>query len=121
MTTHNAVRERSYEFAKRIIGLVRYIGQDRVTTALCQQLMRAGTSIGANVEEAQAAQSKRDFVHKMSIARKESREAHYWLRLFRDCEVAPPSRLGNMIEECDQLVRILTSIVRTAEARQQKE
>ena len=109
------IRERSYAFALRTIKLAKRLQRDQLGTVLWRQLLRSGTSVGANVEEAQAAQSKRDFVHKISIARKEAHENHYWLRLFRDGELAPKGTLDNLIGEADQLVRILSSIVKTAE------
>jgi len=81
------ITDRSFEFAVRVVKLCKYLeAQDRVSRTLANQLLRSGTSIGANVEEAQAGQSKADFIAKMSIARKEARETHYWLRLLKESE-----------------------------------
>ena len=113
--SRNEIMERSYGFALRIVRSARHLDRDRVGGLQSQQIWRAGTSIGANVEEAQAAESKRAFVHKMAIARKESREAHYWLRLFRDADVVPLSQMTDLIDECDELVRMLTAIVKSAQ------
>ena len=76
-------------------------------------LLRSGTSIGANVEEGQASQSRADFIAKYSIACKEARETHYWLRLLVASEVITESKLQDLIDESNQLVAILTSIIKT--------
>jgi four helix bundle protein len=108
------VREKSYAFALEVIRLSRELVAAR-EYVLSRQMLRAGTSIGANVEEALAAQSRRDFIAKMSIASKEARECHYWLRLLRDSDSAPPERLSPLLRECDELMRMLTSIVKTTQ------
>jgi four helix bundle protein len=77
--------------------------------------MRSGTSIGANIEEALAGFSRRDFVAKMSIASKEARETHYWLRLIQDSKVLSPSMVLPMLKDADELLRILTAIVKTSQ------
>lgn len=82
---------------------------------LASQLWRAGTSIGANVEETQAAQSRADFRSKMSIAAKEARETHYWLRLTRDGNLLPIAAVDPLIEEIKSIKRILTSIVKSTD------
>ena len=79
---------------------------------IAQQVMRAGTSVGANVEEAQGSQSKKDFTRRMNIARAEAREVLYWLRLIKETELIPIERMGEIITEADELVRILTMIVK---------
>lgn len=108
--------ERSFLFAVRIVKLCQYLEkQDRVSRTLANQLLRSGTSIGANIEEAQAAQSKADFIAKISISRKEARETLYWLRLLKESEMVSESKLEGIIKESDELVRILTSIVKTAQ------
>ena len=81
---------------------------------LASQLLRSGTSIGANVEEAQAAQSKADFRSKMSIAAKEARETNYWLRLTRDGNVLPESAVSPCLDEISEIRKILTSIIKTS-------
>lgn len=83
-----------------------------VSRTLAKQLLRSGTSIGANVEEGQGSQSKADFVSKYSIACKEARETHYWLRLLVASEVIPESRLSELIDESNQLIAILTTIIK---------
>jgi four helix bundle protein len=81
---------------------------------LASQLWRSGTSIGSNVEESQAAQSRADFRSKMSIAAKEARETHYWLRLTRDGQVLDRDRVKQLIDEIETIKRILTSIVKSS-------
>jgi len=85
---------------------------------LSKQLLKSGTSIGANVEEAQAGQSRADFLSKMSIASKEARETRYWLRLIRDSKILEARDVAPLLAESDELVRIISSIVKTtAESR----
>jgi four helix bundle protein len=83
-----------------------------VSRTLAKQLLRSGTSIGANVEEAHGSQSKADFIAKMSIACKEARETHYWMRLLVATELVSSAKLEELIDEANQLVAILTSIVK---------
>jgi four helix bundle protein len=117
-STHNSIVDRSFAFAVRIVKLCRFLEkQDRVSRTLANQLLRSGTSIGANTEEAQAGQSKADFIAKVSIARKEARETHYWLRLLKESEIVPESQLSEIIREADEIIRILTAIVKTSQAR----
>jgi four helix bundle protein len=82
---------------------------------LANQLLRSGTAIGANVEEAMAGQSRRDFAAKMAIASKEARESRFWLRLLRDGEMLDTARSSTLLADVDELVRILTAIVKTAQ------
>ena len=105
--------EKSYAFALAVMALAKRI-RDQREYDLASQLWRAGTSVGANVEEAQAAQSRADFRSKMGIAAKEARESHYWLRLTRDGRVLPEECVTPLIAEVEQLKRLLTSIVKTS-------
>ena len=110
------ITERSFIFAVRVVRLCRFFEkQDRVSRTLANQLLRSGTSIGANVEEAQAGQSKADFIAKMSISRKEARETLYWLRLLKESDSVEMQKLNELIKEADELVRILTAIVKSAQ------
>ena len=108
----NPVRAKSYEFALQIIELHRELVRPR-EYVLSRQLVRAGTSIGANVEESLAGQSRRDFLAKMPIASGEARECHYWLRLIRDSRLLPSHTVQPHLTACDELIRLLTSIVKT--------
>jgi len=108
------ITDRSFEFALRIVKFCRYLDDERkVHRALTNQLIRSGTSIGANVEEAQSGQSRADFLSKMSIACKEARETLYWLRLISASDGSLASRQPEMIKEADEIVRVLTAIVKT--------
>ncbi len=112
MATYD-IQARSFEFAVRVVRLAGHAarrGGSARTLAL--QLLRSGTSIGANLEEAYAAQSRRDFVCRCRIALKEAREVHYWLRLFAASGLVEEHRLIPLIHESNQLVAILTTIAR---------
>lgn len=113
MKEENVILEKSYAFALEIMGLAKAIREKREYD-LASQLWRAGTSIGANVEEAQAAQSRADFRSKMSIAAKEPRESHYWLRLSLDGGVLDATLITPLIDEIESIKRILTSIVKSS-------
>jgi four helix bundle protein len=111
---HSIIKEKSFGFALRIIGVSRWL-REQQEYELGRQVLRAGTSIGSNVEEELAAISRPEFAAKMSIASKEARESSYWLRLLRDARVVPNSRIEPLVQECGELVRILTSIVKTSQ------
>jgi four helix bundle protein len=108
----NIIRDKSYKFALEIIQLCQEL-KDRKEYQISNQLLRSGTSIGANIEEALAGQSRKDFISKMSIASKEARETNYWLRLLRDSRLLKNSKF-NLIDESDELKKILTKIVKTS-------
>lgn len=113
MKEENVIIEKSYSFALQIMALAKEIREKREYD-LASQLWRAGTSIGANVEEAQAAQSRADFRSKMAIAAKEARETHYWLRLTRDGHILSSERVNPLIDDIESIKRILTSIVKSS-------
>ncbi|MGH9425197.1 MAG: four helix bundle protein [Terriglobia bacterium] len=105
---------RTFEFAQRVVKLCQVLDQTPgVSRTLANQLLRSGTSIGANVEEGQASQSRADFVAKYSIACKEARETHYWLRLLAASEIVAKPKLEALLDEANQLVAILTAIIKT--------
>jgi four helix bundle protein len=105
------ILNRTYDFGLRIIALARQLPDSTDCRVLIRQLVRSGTSIGANVEEATAGSSKEDSICKMNIALKEARETHYWLRLARDSKYITPKRFEAIIQEADELRRILGAIV----------
>ncbi len=113
MKEGNVILEKSYAFALDIMSVSTLIREQR-EFHLASQLWRAGTSIGANVEESQAAQSRADFRSKMSIAAKEARETHYWLRLTRDGKVLTEEQVAFLIHDIVEIKRILTSIVKSS-------
>ena len=113
--TPKDIRERTFEFALRIIKLCNELNRKPgVCRDIGRQLLKAGTSVGANTEEAQAAQSKPDFISKNSIALKEARETHYWLRLLIAANVMPENRLAELRDEAEEIKRVLGSIVVSA-------
>ena len=111
----NAVLEKSYSFALRIVQLSRHLQADLREYVLSRQVQRSGTSIGANVEEANAGLTKRDFTAKMGVASKEARETRYWLRLLRDSNTGDRAMLDPLLADCGELVRMLTAIVKTSQ------
>ncbi len=108
----NPIREKSYQFALAVINLYLRVQEQR-EFVISKQLLRSGTSIGANVEEALAAESRRDFVHKMALASKEARETVYWLRLLSDSGLVRNLDVSGELDQARELVRMLTSIVKT--------
>ncbi|MDP2933455.1 MAG: four helix bundle protein [bacterium] len=111
----NPVKEKSFTFAVRIIKLAAWLKKNN-HFELSQQIIRAGTSIGANVEEALAGQSRKDFVAKMAIASKEARETNYWLRLLIKSGVLSEKICGSILSESEEIIKLLTSIVKTCQA-----
>ena len=106
--------EKSFEFAVRIVKLYKYLVNEHKEYVLSKQLLRCGTSIGANVAEAQRGQSKADFTAKMSIALKEANETEYWLKLLYRTEYLSQSQYTSMNADVQELIGILTAICRTA-------
>jgi len=106
------VREKSFEFSLNIVRLCRALRDGR-EYVISKQLMRSGTSIGANIEEAVAAESRKDFLHKMNLALKEARESHYWLRLIDASALVPNLEVAAYLEGADELVSLLTAITRS--------
>ncbi len=115
MKTNNLIQELSFAFALQIIGLYKKLIAEK-EYVLSRQLLKSGTSIGANVEEGIAAQSRKDFINKMSIAAKEARETRYWLRLLNEGEIVKLD-LKNYLGLIHQIINILTRIILTSQQR----
>jgi four helix bundle protein len=111
------IRERTFDFAARIVNLANHIPNTNAGEVLGRQLIRAGTSIGANAREAVAAYSRDDFVFKTNLTLKEARETSYWLRVLKATKVIAPSRLTSIIDEAEQIKKILGSIVSKAKRK----
>ncbi|HLX96731.1 MAG TPA: four helix bundle protein [Verrucomicrobiae bacterium] len=109
------VKDKSYAFALRTITLARWLKAQK-EFEIAGQILRSGTAIGSNVEEALAGISRADFIAKMSIASKEARETHYWLRLLRDSNIVANTRITPLENENLELIRVLTAIVKTSQA-----
>ena len=116
---NNAIEEKSFQFAVRIVKLCRYLRDDKKEFILSKQLLRAGTSIGANIAESQQAQSRPDFISKLCIALKEASETNYWLRLLRATDYLSETEYRTMIVQCKELERLLTSILKSAKPSEQ--
>jgi len=110
----SVVRDKSYQFALRVIKLYKYIAAEKKEYVLSKQILRSGTSIGANIEEANQAQSKVDFIHKLSIAQKEAFETDYWLRLLRDSEYLTEVQADSLLNDCREVQKLLTTSIKTA-------
>ena len=115
MKPKNIIQEKSYAFALKIILLANNL-KEYAHYELSSQIIRAGTSIGANIEEAIGGQSRRDFVAKLSISYKEARESHYWLRLIRDSKIYPKTEVDNLINDCEEIIKIITAILNRTKA-----
>ena len=109
-----AVQEKSFHFAVRTVNLCRHLRQEKQEYILTKQLLRSGTSIGANIAESQQAQSTSDFVHKLSVALKEATETAYWLRLLHATDYLSNKAFDSMIQDCLELEKLLTAIIKSA-------
>ena len=114
MSQENIIQTKSYSFALKIIKIYQKYYKHAEVKSLLRQVLNSGTSIGANVEEAEGGQSRRDFIAKLSISYKEARETHYWLRLLRDAKVFDEKESKSLLEDCAELIRILTAILNTS-------
>lgn len=115
VTYGNALYQKSFEFAVRVVKFYKYLlKKDRDLRSLYEQLLRSGTSIGANVSEAQSAHSKKDFVNKLDISLKESRETDFWLKVFHATEIINEPEFESIYKDCDELERLLVSSIKTA-------
>jgi four helix bundle protein len=113
MDRKNVIIEKSYALAVTVSKLCLRLQKEKREYVFSKQLLRLGTSIGANVEESQDAQSTKDFVSKLSIALKEARETRFWIRLMRDCELITAKEAQVLLRSVDELRRLLTSIIKT--------
>lgn len=109
----NIVQSKSYKFAVRIVNFYRLMIQQKREYELSKQVLRCGTSIGANVEEAMGAQSRKDFLSKMSIAYKEARETSFWLKLLNDTDIISKKEFESLNSDCEELLKIIGKIQTT--------
>ena len=116
MKEENVVREKSYQFAIRIVKLYRHLLEEHKEYVLSKQVLRSGTSIGANVEEAIGGLSRADFKSRMGIAYKEARETEYWIRLLRDTGYLSTPESESILADIVELLKILGSICRTSKS-----
>jgi four helix bundle protein len=111
------VREKSFKFGIRIIKLSKYLVDKKRGFVLADQVLASGTSIGANLEEAFAAVSRKEFIAKNAISYKEARETHYWLRLLKESEMIEPKLADSLIADCEELCKILSAIIKSTRNR----
>ena len=120
MENYNLIVEKSYKFALRIVKLYKYLVDDKKEYVLSKQMLRSGTSIGANINEAQSAETKPDFIHKMGISLKEVRETIYWLNLLKDSDLIDNKSFDSIIKDCNEILHITTRIILSTKENQTK-
>ena len=113
MKENNVIVEKSYAFAIRIVNCSKFLYTEKKEFVLSKQLLRSGTSIGANIEEAVGAQSRKDFFAKLCIAYKETRETNYWLRLLRDTQFLDNKLAESLLSDNEELLKLIGSILKT--------
>lgn len=110
----NVIENKSFQFAIRIVRLYKFLCEEKKEYIMSKQLLRAGTSIGANVTESQQAQSKPDFVSKISIALKEASETKYWIKLLGATEYLSENQTNSILDDCVEIEKILVTILKSA-------
>jgi|ERR1035437_1063170 four helix bundle protein len=115
----NIIKDKSYQFAVKVVRFYKYLIESKKEFIIAKQIIRSGTSIGAMVEEANQAESKADFIHKLSIANKEANETHYWIRLLIDSDIIDKEHLS-LKNDCEELMRLLTAILKSTKANLKK-
>jgi four helix bundle protein len=118
---NNIILEKSYAFALRILKLHKHLIDKGVNYNIANQVLKSGTSVGANVEEAVGGISLRDFLLKLTIAYKETRKTHYWLRLLKDGEILERNLANSLINDCEEILKIITSIQKTIKEKLDEE
>jgi four helix bundle protein len=114
MKEGNVILEKSFQLSLRIVKTFQVLRESKVERDICLQLLRSGTSIGANVEEAVGGSSKKDFINKLQIAYKEARETNYWLRLLKESNLIESNIAESLISDCEEILRILTAILNSS-------
>ena len=119
MKEENVILEKSKAFAVRVVRLYQYLNEEKKERVMSKQMLRSGTSIGANVKEGMRAQSTADFLSKMQISLKEASETEYWLELLTDTGYITEKAADSILNDCRELIRIITSIVKTTKENNQ--
>lgn len=113
----NVVLEKSFNFSIRIVKLYRFLlNEDRSLEPILKQILRSGTSIGANITEAQNAPSTKDFINKLNISLKEARESEYWLNLFNASDIINNKSYKSLKTDCKELIKLLIAIIKTTKS-----
>lgn len=113
----NPLRDKSYQFALRVVKVYKHLTSESREFVLSKQLLRAGTSIGANIAEANQAQSRPDFISKLSIALKEAVETEYWLNLLSDADYLTVLQAESLLADCREIVKMLTAAIKTSKGK----
>ena len=108
------ISQKSFDFAIRIVNLYKYLKDNKKEFVLSKQLLRSGTSVGANIEEALGGQSKKDFISKLSVAYKESRETLYWIKILNKSRYLNQNQSLSLINDCEEIIKIITRILKTS-------
>ena len=117
MKKDNVIQQKSFAFAVRIVNLYKYLTSEKKEFVLSKQLLRSGTSIGANVEESIGGQSEKDFVAKLSIAYKEARETMYWIKLLQATDFLNKEQSDSLLADAEEICKILGSIQKTMKGK----
>ena len=115
------LKDKSYAFALCVVKLGKFLQEEKKEFILSKQIIKSGTSIGANIEEASGAQSQNDFIAKLHISLKEAKETHFWIRLLRDCEYIDSEQAENLIKDLDFILILLTKSLKTAKLNKAKD
>jgi four helix bundle protein len=115
--SESIIAGKAYAFALEVVKIYKLLSNERKEYVLSKQLLRSGTSIGANINEAISGQSKKDFVHKLNIALKEARETNYWLNLLKDGEYISSKEFESLNNKCNEIIKMLSSIIITTKER----
>ena len=113
MKRDNILVDKSFSFAVRIVNLYKYLCSDKKEFVLSKQLLRSGTSIGANISESQDTQSTNDFISKLSIALKEAKESKYWIELLKETEYLTKKESDSLVNDLIELIKLLVTIIKT--------
>ena len=109
----NVIKTKSFGFAVKVVNLYKLLSVERKEFVLSKQLLRSGTAIGALYREAEQAESKADFIHKMAIAQKECNEAMYWLELLKETDILSESEFESIYSDATELIKLITSIIKS--------
>jgi len=112
----NVVKNKSFDFALRIVKLYQFLVTDKKEYVLSKQLLRSGTAIGANIREAEQAESKADFIHKTSISLKEANESEYWIQLLFKADFIDENQFNSINKDLKEILKLLTSIIKTSKS-----
>ncbi|MCF8273644.1 MAG: four helix bundle protein [Flavobacteriaceae bacterium] len=117
MKKDNVIKDKSFLFAVRVVNLYKFLAEEKGEFVISKQLLRSGTSIGANVRESEHAESKADFIHKLSISLKEANETEYWLDLLKETGYLNNSEYLSVQKDINKILKLLTSIIKTSKQK----